>query len=254
MWPWRNENWQAVLFKNGDNNSSSPRLWISNELFEKCVTQWLACSKRSGGGRTASLTGSCSLLSAAILPGVCERVRRYIPRLMLSRQDQLHSYSVPWGAFKLSGERSPPPKLVPLLLEEADRHSVGRILSASLLLSGKHPTRSTFSSSVVPWRRLKSAQQHSWEEESGSLTLRTQPMSGFLPGFPESCHQRCRSWATAWISPHFSVLMLSVLSPLNQLSCTQNLASYWLFTKYTFKHSLKENSHGGKWQELRLLH
>lgn len=184
--------------------------------------------------------------------GCAERASHYIPRLMWPRYDQIGSYSAPWGAFKPSRGGSPSPQGCSTPSRRGWL-ALCRLLPASLLPSGKHTTRTTFSSPVVPWGSQNSAQQHSWEERA-SLTLRTQLTSGLSPGFSESSHQGRRSWATAWISPHLSVLMLSVLSPFNHLNCIQNLASSWLFTKYIFKHSLEENSHGCKWQELRLLH
>lgn len=252
MWPRRKDNWQVVLFKNGDNSSSSLRLCISREIFEKCLIQGLACSKSSGDGSATCVTGNCSFLSTVTLPGVCWEgeslhTKAHVAQIWSDRQllSALRCLQAVQGRLPKPQGCSTPSRRGWLAL--------CRLLPASLLPSGKHPTRTTFSSPVVPWGSQNSAQQHSWEERA-SLTLRTQLTSGLSPGFSESSHQGRRSWATAWISPHLSVLMLSVLSPFNHLNCIQNLASSWLFTKYIFKHSLEENSHGCKWQELRLLH
>ena len=174
---------------------------------------------------------------------------------MQPRLDQISDFPVLWDAFKLSrGRTAPhPPQVVPLLLEEADGHS-RRFSLHHGSHEGEHTTRITFSSPVVPWGRQNCPATQLRRRRWGGHTLGTQLTSGFLPGFSEASHQQHRSWATAWISPHLSVLMPSILPPLNHLNSTQNLANCWLFTKHIYKHSFKENSHGCKWQELRLLH
>lgn len=149
------------------------------------------------------------------------------------------------------GEGAPPhpPQVVPLLLEEADGHS-RRFSLHHGSHEGEHTTRIIFSSPVVPWGRQNcpaTQLRRRWRGGRGG---------GAHPGDPADLrllawllwgiHQRHRSWATAWISPHLSVLMPSILPPLNHPNSTQNLANCWLFTKHIYKHSFKENSHGCK--------
>lgn len=143
------------------------------------------------------------------------------------RPDQISSFSVPGGVFKLSRDWHLPlhlPSFTPVLqlvLEEAV--SLFRGASCSILHQRKHRARPTYSSPGCPLGEVRIPPTNTEIGEGKSpLLLRTQLTSGSCPA-SLSHPTSTQVWSSCCISP--TTMSSPLPSPSNHLHSTQNSAS-----------------------------